>query len=460
MASHFDYAIDRIDTFYEFYLRLQSYGEKSAFLEQQQEISYKLLIESINKISQVLKCRNQYVLLNLHSKYYFAAAYFATILSGNTACLQACAPNVDEFYSEFKFAYQLTDAVVASILEGTARPLNYSDNNGIATILFSSGTTAEPKAVALSQRNLISDLLAGIEKYEYPENGRYLSIIPYTHIFGLVCDFLAPMYSGAMVCFVYDMFSFFSMMPLFEPTALHATPGMVEVLLQKLKMARDKESITGRNLKKILSGGAGTPLKLCKEMREFGVNVYGCYGLTECACGVCVSCDNHYKDGSAGVVLNCNIVVLNADGHISVSGRNVMMGYVDRHGHLLPWTDHFFDTGDIGYFDEDNFLFITGRVDDLIVFSDGKKLMPQLVERELNESPYIIESVAFLSNDNLLEVEVFLTDMAFAVEAKRFICSKTFNGHKIASIHISTEPLIRNTLGKICRSVYGKRKNN
>lgn len=460
MAGHIDYPIDRIDTFYELYLRLQSYGEKTAFLERQQEISYASLVESVNKISQALNFQNRYVLLNLNSKFYFAAAYLATVISGNTACLQACAPEVNASYAGFPFACQLNDAAVASILEGPACPLHHADSDGIATILFSSGTSADPKAVALSRENLISDLLAGIEKYEYPKDGRYLSILPYTHIFGLVCDFLAPIYSGGTICFVYDLFSFFSALPVFAPTALNLTPALVEMVLQQLRAKKNKSSVVGPRLQKILSGGAATFPTLCRQMREFAINVYGCYGLTECACGVCINCDDHYKDGSSGVVLNCNTVVLNDDGRISVSGRNVMMGYVDPHGNLQPRTAQFFDTGDIGYFDEDRFLFITGRADDLMVFPDGTKLMPQLVERELDAHPCIKESIAFLSEEMQLEVAICLTGETLAEEAERILYGKTFNGHKIASIHISKEPLKRNSLGKLCRSAYGKRDHH
>ena len=332
---------------------------------------------------------------------------------------------------------------------------HFRDNKHISTVLCSSGTTATPKAVALSQNNIISDLVSGMEKYQFAENGVYVNIIPYTHAFGVVCDLLGPLYSASTIYLTYDVISFVVGIATFNPTALNVTPGIVEALIQRIEAVGDKTKVVGNRLKKILSGGAGTPAALCEKMASYDIAVFGCYGLSECAPCVSVNRDNYNKFGSAGLPLNCNTISIEPSGEIIIKGSNVMIGYLDNSGNLVEELHGEYKTGDIGFIDADGFLYVQGRVDDLMVFSDGNKLMPQIIEAELNELNGVKESVVYMI-DNKLSATVVVKDEKDLKNIEDFVRKAVFKGYKIAKVYTTTDPLIRNAMGKLNRRIYGR----
>lgn len=208
--------------------------------------------------------------------------------------------------------------------------------------------------------------------------------------------------------------------------------------------------VVGNSLTKILSGGAGTPSALCENMRDNGIEIYGCYGLTECAPCVSVNRDNANKYGSASVLLNCNIISINENGEISIRGTNVMKGYLDEHGKCLSLLNNTFETGDIGYLDEEGYLFIIGRCDDMIVFANGTKLMPTTIEAQINLIPGVLESVVYKKDDKLYG-QIAVADEALIDAIRTSILNACYGDFRLSNVMCLTESLPKNAMGKINR---------
>lgn len=211
---------------------------------------------------------------------------------------------------------------------------------------------------------------------------------------------------------------------------------------------------TGGCLRKILCGGAGLKATVAKELREYGVFAYGCYGLSECSPCVTANRDDYYKDGSAGMPLNCNSITIAEDGEILISGTNVMLGYYnDPEATAKVIIDGVLHTGDLGYIDEDGFLFITGRKSNLIVFSDGTKCSPETLEEQIVINTAAEEAIVYQSdveNRATLCAKIYLQDPSKKESVINFI-ENTLTRHKFDAIEFTIEPLARNANGKIRR---------
>lgn len=166
-------------------------------------------------------------------------------------------------------------------------------------VLASSGTSGAAKRVVLSQRNLVCDMRAGLARYSFARDARYVSVVPPTHAFGLTCDLLAPLATGGVICEVDAPQALLARLPGLAPTALNVPPRFAQMLLELMcarvsagASAREAhEAVTGGALRKMLVGGAGLPARLADGLRAFGVAAFGCYGLSECAPCVSVNRD-------------------------------------------------------------------------------------------------------------------------------------------------------------------------
>lgn len=177
------------------------------------------------------KEQRRFVLCYCNDKYYFVVAYFAIVLSDNIVCLQPSNMDTLSCYEKFDFLCTVDDLFITKALDGEAvEIIPATDKDNLCTVLCSSGTTATPKDVGLSQYNIITDLVAGMEKYEFKSNRRYVNILPYSHSFGVVCDLLGPLYSCSTIAFVYNPVEFFLLLPIVNPTALNIIPALVDVL--------------------------------------------------------------------------------------------------------------------------------------------------------------------------------------------------------------------------------------
>ncbi len=438
--------MDNIYSFSELYAKLCTYGDKIALVDGGEEHSYKSFCDDIKKVwSKLDTFSGEYVYIGCDNKYCFSAAVFATVLSGNIAVLGSPLVTPPAYCS-----HTLDSACISAYLnEPECGDVTAKQNEGIAIVLFSSGTTSTPKAVALTQRNVIMDMCSGVRQYRFSYDDRLLNILPLTHAFGLVCDLLASLYVGATLYFSYEAIDFLVKLPAVSPTMLNVPPGIVAVILQRLK-TNPRQSVVGTALKKILSGGAATPEAMSVEAAKYGIFLTACYGATECSPCITVNGDDRYKLGSCGYALDCNEISITPDGIIVVKGENVFKGYLQEDGKLLENADRRFISNDLGYIDEDGFLYVSGRADDLMILSDGNKIMPQCFEEQIEQLTQGIECMVYAEGNDICAL-VHVEGAYDSAQLCAQIAALEYADHKIKKIQFTDTPLPRNKIGKLCR---------
>lgn len=348
-------------------------------------------------------------------------------------------------------------AVLCGLTEGQKAQLAGVPED-ICTLAASSGTSGDPKVVMLTEAGLLADLTAGLELYEFARGGRYAKLLPYTHAFGLVCDLLAPLVTGGTIAVPHASATFVAELPHMAPTALNLPPRAAAILTDLL----DAGTYKLPSLRKILCGGAGLVASVTQRMRAHGIEAFGCYGLTECSPCVSVNRDGWHKDGSCGVALGCNEVRLSERGEVLVRGANVMAGYLGRPELTASRIDGdgWLHTGDVGHIDKDGFLFVDGRLDDVIVLADGTMVAPEVLERTLGANLTIAQALVYgMPNERSGQVALACklvlregTDDAGERAAIDFARSiQTPDGARIEHVEVSCEPLPLSPAGKLLR---------
>lgn len=456
MINYSDYHAKSYSSIVElFRCAVAEYRDKTAFLKTDGKISFDQFEREVQGVAIALgKRKNKKFCLKINDPYKFAAAYFAVQLIECVAFLEdAASDNILEDDIAIIKDEDLTHLSSGGKVEQFHYPSSV-DCTKVCTILHSSGTTGECKWIMLTHKNLCDNVESGLKKYLMRADDRFLNVIPYSHAFGLVCDLLAPISVGATICIPDSKDKFFSQMRHFEPTVINAPPIIAKTLLDLLNAQKNAQLVTGGKIKKILCGGAKVGADICAGLRNYGINVYGCYGISECSPCVAVNRDLYYKDGSAGVSLDCNVITIADDGEILVRGTNVMAGYYgDNRATDCVIKEGTLYTGDLGYFDDDGFLFVTGRKDNLIVLDDGTKCSPERYEELIvNNTPakeVLIYSETFNGTQRLCML-VYLDDDSYCEGVRAFVNGiKTM--HVFDKIDFTFLPLAKTSTGKIIR---------
>ena len=326
------------------------------------------------------------------------------------------------------------------------------DETSMASLLYTSGTTGKSKGVMLSQKSILAASEGGLSLLEIGK--ACLSVLPVHHSFECTHGIVMMIQNGTTICINNSLRYFADNLKLFQPDAVFLVPLFIERLEYMIwKDAREKnreeelraliaksndemkrgidnrdeyfrdiKELFGGNLKLLLCGGAPLPARLMRSFREMGIMLVVGYGITECSPLVSVNGNRCYRDGSAGVPIPCCEVKIvdvdgNGEGEIWVKGDNVMLGYYkNEQATRQAMKDGWFDTGDIGHFDEDGFLFVTGRKKNLIVLSNGKNVYPEEIEDFIKQRiSYISEIVVYAPlvngmNEKSLCAEVYLQE--------------------------------------------------
>ena len=315
----------------------------------------------------------------------------------------------------------------------------------LAAIVFTSGTTGKSKGVMLTHGNIASDTYC-VCKYVTGE-GRGPLLLPLHHTFSITANVLAALMYGGRIHAITSLRNIQRDMVTDKTTTMIAVPTAVEMIHKKVwataeekgkaeimkkgmkisnfllkfgidvrkKLFKEVYEGLGGEFDLVICGGAALSQKAEEDMTAWGINIVCGYGITECAPIVSVNRPLHQKRGSSGLVIECNQVRIadkdeNGVGEIQVKGSNVFKGYYDDEEETrISFTeDGWFKTGDLGYLDEDGFLFITGRIKNLIILSNGKNVSPEELEGKIiDEIPSIIEAVVFAKND-AIAIEMFL----------------------------------------------------
>lgn len=413
----------------------ETWGSSVAFeTAGEQEVSYHELVKRIARERMEIDGAGEgrFVEVLDADPVQFAARYLAAVSSGRCAAL--C---------------RLTEGQQAQLV---------GVPEGVCTLAASSGTSGDPKVVMLTEAGLLADLRAGLELYEFARGGRYAKLLPHTHAFGLVCDLLAPLVTGGTIAVPHASATFVAELPRMASTALNLPPRAAAILADLL----DAGTYKLPSLRKILCGGAGLAASVTQRLRVHGIEAFGCYGLTECSPCVSVNRDSWHKDGSCGVALRCNEIRTGESGEVLVRGANVMAGYLGRSELTAARidSDGWLHTGDVGHIDKDRFLYVDGRLDDVIVLADGTMVAPEVLERALGAHPAIAQALVYGMPDKrsgqvVLACRLVLRDGADcdgerdAVDFARSV--QTPDGARIEQVEVSCEPLPLSPAGKLLR---------
>lgn len=397
----------------------------------------------------------KYYCIDIDDPFHFSVIFFAVILAGKVAVL-----GKREQFSIHNSIEQIRISDYPKI-KCASRSFNnfaFVDENKMSMIALSSGTTSVSKGVMLSQHNILSDTFSGAIAYGYPQGAVYLNILPYTHLFGIVADMLGPLASGGTICFSNNKLNLFKDMQAFSPTHMNLPPAIIYTIEKALLQSQNILQTTGGLLRKIMCAGAKIEEDTVREMLKYDIEVFAAYGLTECSPCVSMNTSDGSKIGSVGRILPCCKVRIE-DGEIVVSGDNIMLGYFnDIESTQNVMHDGWLYTGDLGYIDNDGYLFITGRKSNVIVLENGEKIVTDILESELCKI-YNIEEALITSdirnNRVLLNITVVSQDEQKLIkdEIDKFAKKYEIN-ERINNITITLEPLKKNKLGKVIRSRY------
>ena len=309
-------------------------------------------------------------------------------------------------------------------------------NTDLAAIIFTSGTTGVSKGVMLSHRNLLLDAILVQSMFEAHPKDICFSVLPMHHCYECTATFLTCVYSGATVAFSRGLKYIRKDILEVKPTILLAVPAIIENFHNKIrrsvadkltpkqmkafeimdreasrlkvklpkKVTKDIEAVFGGRLHTLISGGAPIDGAILDSFCNVGFNAIQGYGLSECSPIVALNPAKRkfMKNSSAGHLMpftECKILDpdSNGIGEICFRGPQIMMGYYKDPENTKAVLDEegWFHTGDVGYLDRDNYVFITGRKKNVIIANNGKNVFPEELESYLLGLPLVDECMVW-----------------------------------------------------------------
>ena len=326
------------------------------------------------------------------------------------------------------------------------------DSDQLCTILFTSGTTGKSKGVMLSHRNL-SDNATCLDM-KIPVGTVSMTVLPINHVYCLTMDIIKGMYIGATVCINDSIMRVAKNMKLFQPDMMLLVPLVIESIYSKLKAAGNlipkkmlAKQVFGENLKTICSGGAYLDPSYVEKFAEYGITILQGYGMTECSPVISNNLEWDNRVGSVGKLLpNCEAKVV--DDEIWVKGSSVMMGYYKMPEETAETLeDGWLKTGDLGYVDEDNFVYITGRKKNLIILANGENVSPEEIENQLAKED-LIKEIIVREKGTVIQAEIF-PDYEYA--KKKFIRDIPAKLQEIIDAYNAEAPVYKRVLDLVVR---------
>ncbi len=502
-----------------------SYGEKTAFRYKKKgeevKISFNRLKADIDALGTFLHSRgyvNAHIAVVGENSYEWIVSYFAVVNGGNVVV-----PIDKEATAEdIKFQLEKSDAVLLihantysdiaqfcgmqsinmksfeQLLQqgreliangNTSFADTVIDKQKLCAIVFTSGTTSQPKGVMLNHRNLAKDLIISSMNLQLP--GNTVALLPFYHTYGFMACVLCPMLKGFSIFINTSLKRAFDDIQYAQPKYVAVVPMILAAMYDKIcanvkKQGREKTfrlailgsnvllkagidvkrklfrqvfEAFGGNLEMIICGGAALEQKYVKSFRDIGIKITNGYGITECSPIVTTMRNEHYAPASVGSIqpaLEARI----ADGEVQIKGPIVFMGYYKNEEATAEAFDgEWFRTGDLGSIDEDGLLYITGRKKNLIILSNGKNVVPEELESLImNHIPEVKEVVVYGCKDSV-EAEIFCNEdvenVKIIVQSKIDQLNKSLPSYKqIAAVKFKDSEFRKTTTKKIKRN-YG-----
>jgi long-chain acyl-CoA synthetase len=283
-------------------------------------------------------------------------------------------------------------------LEKLAR--DHTTASSLVTILYTSGTTGEPKGVMLTQGNLASNACTTVAAFGEDPTALRLGFLPLSHIFARTCDMYCWIAEGSRLALAESRETVIADCHSIHPTHINAVPYFYDKIYRSLCAAGKQDtagavrSALGGSIQRLCAGGAALPDHLYDYFLGQGVPILQGYGLSETSPVITKSTPHSHRRGSCGSPLPGIEVRIAADGEILTRGPHVMPGYYKNDAATCEVLhDGWFTTGDLGHQDADGFLYITGRKKEILVTLGGKNIAPVYLESLLTEDPLILQAM-------------------------------------------------------------------
>ena len=280
----------------------------------------------------------------------------------------------------------------------------------LCTIMFTSGTTGKSKGVMLTHRNLAEN--AGSINMDLPERMVLLSVLPIHHAYCLCLDVLKAISLGSIICINDSLLRVMKNIQLFKPEMILMVPLMIETIAKKLEdntllpPKLVKNAVFGKQLTKISSGGAYLDPSYIDLFEKYGITILQGYGMTECSPVISTTRPWNINKNAVGQLID-NCEAKTVDGELWARGSSVMQGYYKMPEETAATLeDGWLKTGDLGYVDEDGFVYLTGRKKNLIITKNGENVSPEELENKLGVER-LIQEVLVRENKSVIEAEIF-----------------------------------------------------
>ncbi len=385
------------------------------------------------------------------------------------------------------------------------------DNEKMSIMLFTSGTTAMSKSVMLSHKNICTNLLDIASTFDVTKEDRFLSFLPLHHVFECTVGFLYPIYKGGKLAYCEGIRHIAENIKQYKISAMISVPILFESMYKQMMKTIEKQGklkkvkfglklsnflrkfgidirrkifkeildSLGGNVRLFVAGAAAFDKDVEKAFNDFGIDTYQGYGLTETSPVIAAEHPTVVKYGSIGQLfpsVQGKIFEPDKDGigELIVKADSVMLGYYNNEEASKEAIDEngWFHTGDLAYFDKDDYLFITGRKKTVIVLKNGKNIYPEEVEALLNKIEGVKESFVYGKPEDDDEIDLKLNAKLvydpeimkekFGLEKEEDIKAKLWKDVKevnktvptykyVKGISVTTEELIKTTTQKIKR---------
>ncbi len=399
------------------------YPQKTAIIDQNGAVTFDALYkEAVGCASRLISQEaGRYIGILLPNGKEFVTAFYGILMAGKTPVplnyLLSPAQllyiiqdaGIDTVFTSNLFAPQLGNQISRVLFVEEKYPCAPFDEEKIrqgnddeeAALLYTSGTSANPKGVILTHKNFLSNLDGCIHAFHFTERDILLGILPLFHTYALTTTVILPINMGATVVYLarFSGPKVLEMIEKYKVTALFAIPSMYRALLRTAESAKRDLS----TLKLCTSGGEPLPGDVLEAFnRTFLIPLTEGYGLTEATAIVSVNLPEKCKPGSIGPPLdnlevkivddNGQPLPVNKDGEIWVKGPNVMKGYyrLPKETAEAMTADGWLRTGDNGKLDNEGFLWITGRKKELIIIS-GENVSPNEIEQVISAHEKVFE---------------------------------------------------------------------
>ena len=318
------------------------------------------------------------------------------------------------------------------------------DTEKMGIMLFTSGTTSKSKAVMLSQKNICANIMDIAAVIKLTEEDTMLSFLPLHHTFECTTGFLYPLSKGSSIAFCGGIRHIADDIRDYKVTAMISVPALFEAMYRKVMKSIEKKGKLemvekgvkisnilmkfgvdmrrkifseihdsfGGKLRLFVNGAAALDPEVEKGFNDLGIKTVQGYGLTETSPVISAGNDFERRVGSVGKVFpSLKVKIMNKDkdgiGEIAVKGPSVMLGYYNNEEATKEvLKDGWFYTGDLGYFDKDNFLYISGRCKTVIVLKNGKNIFPEEMETLVNRIDGVKESMIYGKPDKDDDVKI------------------------------------------------------